>query len=288
MPEGGVETDWDNGKPADMASDNQASGWRPWWADDVLHALMFMTRLPVPAPARGDRPLLHTGWAFPLVGLLVGAFGGGVLWLGAHAGLPLLAAALIAVALTAFLTGALHEDGLADLADGFGGGDSKQRKIDIMRDSRVGSYGVLALVLATGLKTACLANIAIVAPWLAASGLAAAHVLGRTAILPIAYCLAPATATGLGGGAGRAKPVTTGLCLALGTLLSFSLLPGTGFIAAIAATALGGGAIALLAKRQIGGYTGDVLGGSEQVVECFVLIALTMLPATAAGFGWPA
>ena len=76
-------------------------------------------------------------------------------------------------------------------------------------------------------------------------------------------------------------------CLALGTLLSFSLLPGTGFIAALAATALAGGATALLAKRQIGGYTGDVLGGSEQVVECFILIALTMLPAGAAGFGWP-
>ena len=81
--------------------------------------------------------------------------------------------------------------------------------------------------------------------------------------------------------------MTTGLCLALGTLLSLFLIPGTGFIAALAATALAGGAIALLAKRQIGGYTGDVLGGSEQAVECFVLLALTMLPAGAAGFGWP-
>ena len=270
-----------------MASEKPASVWRPWWVDDLLHALMFLTRLPVPAPVRGDRPLMHTGWAFPLVGLLVGAVGGGTLWLGAHAGIPLLASALIAIALTAFLTGALHEDGLADLADGFGGGGTKERKIEIMRDSRVGSYGVLALVIATGIKAACLANLAIAAPWLAAFGLMVAHVLGRTAILPIAYCLAPATATGLGSGAGRAKPVTTGLCLALGTLLAFSLLPGTGFIAALAATALAGGATALLAKRQIGGYTGDVLGGSEQVVECFVLIALTMLPAAAAGFGWP-
>ena len=200
-----------------MASEKPASVWRPWWVDDLLHALMFLTRLPVPAP---------------------GAVGGGTLWLGAHAGVPLLAAALIALALTAFLTGALHEDGLADLADGFGGGGTKERKIEIMRDSRVGSYGVLALVIATGIKAACLANLAIAAPWLAAFGLMAAHVLGRTAILPIAYCLAPATATGLGSGAGRAKPVTTGLCLALGTLLSFALLPGTGFIAALAATAL--------------------------------------------------
>lgn len=270
-----------------MASKKPASVWRPWWADDLLHALMFLTRLPVPAPVRGDRPLMHTGWAFPLVGLLVGAFGGGILWLGAHAGIPLLAAALLALALTAGLTGGLHEDGLADLADGFGGGGTKERKIEIMRDSRVGSYGVLVLVIVTGIKAACLANLAIAAPWLAAVAFTAAHVLGRTAILPIAYCLAPATATGLGSGAGRAKPVTTGLCLALGTLLSLFLIPGPGFIAAMAATALAGGATALLAKRQIGGYTGDVLGGSEQTVECFVLLALTMLPAGAAGFGWP-
>ena len=137
-----------------MASKKPASVWRPWWADDLLHALMFLTRLPVPAAARGDRPLMHTGWAFPLVGLLVGAFGGSALWLGAHSGIPLLASALIALALTAFVTGALHEDGLADLADGFGGGGTKERKIEIMRDSRVGSYGVLALVIVTGIKAA--------------------------------------------------------------------------------------------------------------------------------------
>jgi adenosylcobinamide-GDP ribazoletransferase len=271
-----------------MVNKKPSSVWRPWWADDMLHALLFLTRLPVPAPIRGDRPLMHTGWVFPLVGLLVGALGGAALWLCAHAGIPVLAASLIALALTAFLTGALHEDGLADLADGFGGGGTQERKIEIMRDSRVGSYGALAVVICTGIKAACLANLAIVAPWLAAVGLMAAHILGRTAILPIAFCLAPATATGLGSGAGRAKPVTTGLCLAFGTVLSFALLPGIGFIAALAATALAGGGAALLAKRQIGGYTGDVLGGAEQAVECCVLLVLTMVPASAAGFGWPA
>lgn len=270
-----------------MASEKPAPRRRPWWADDIAHAAMFLTRLPISAPARTDRPLMHAGWAFPLVGLVTGALGGGALWLGAAAGLPLLAAALGALAVTAFVTGALHEDGLADLADGFGGGSTKERKIEIMRDSRVGSYGVLALVLATGLKAAALASIAVAAPWLAAFAFAAAQVLGRTAILPIAHFLAPATASGLGTGAGRPKAVTTGLCIALGTLICFSLLPGAGFVTALPAAALAALATAFLAQRQIGGYTGDVLGGSEQVVECAVLLALTLLPAGAAGFSWP-
>ncbi|MBO6560578.1 MAG: adenosylcobinamide-GDP ribazoletransferase [Nisaea sp.] len=270
-----------------MASERPAPVRRPWWADDLAHAAMFLTRLPVPALARTDRPLMHAGWAFPLIGLLTGALGGGALWLGASAGLPLLAAALCALAVTAFVTGALHEDGLADLADGFGGGGTKERKIEIMRDSRVGSYGVLALVLATGLKAAALANIAVASPILAACAFAAAHILGRSAILPIAYFLPPATASGLGTGAGRPKAVTTGLCIALGTLLTFSLLPGFGFIAALLAASIAALATALLARRQIGGYTGDVLGGSEQVVECFVLLALSALPTGAAGFLWP-
>ncbi|UUX52063.1 adenosylcobinamide-GDP ribazoletransferase [Nisaea acidiphila] len=270
-----------------MASEKPAPARRPWWADDLALALMFLTRLPVPAPLRAERPLMHAGWAFPLVGLLTGALGGGALLLGATVGLPLLAAALLALALGAILTGALHEDGLADLADGFGGGGTKERKIEIMRDSRVGSYGVLALVIVTGLKAAALANIAIAAPWLAAFAFAAAQVLGRTAILPVAYFLAPATASGLGTGAGRPKAVTTGLCIALGTLICFSLLPGAGFVTALIATSLAALATAGLAQRQIGGYTGDVLGGSEQVVECFVLLSLSLLPAGAAGFSWP-
>jgi len=270
-----------------MASEKTAPVRRPWWADDLVHAAMFLTRLPVPAPVRGDRPLMRAGWAFPLIGLVTGAFGGGVLWLGIWAGLPLLAAALCALAVSALLTGALHEDGLADLADGFGGGGTRARKIEIMRDSRIGSYGVLALVIVTGLKAAALAGIAAASPWLAAAAFMAAQILGRSAILPIAYFLAPATASGLGTAAGRPKAVTTGLCIALGTLLALLLLPGLGVVAAILAAGFAAFATALLARRQIGGYTGDVLGGSEQVVECSVLLALSTLPAGTAGWPWP-
>lgn len=270
-----------------MASEKPAPVGRPWWVDDLLHAALFLTRFPVPSPARVDRPLMHAGWAFPLVGLIVGGLGGGALWLGAEAGLPLLAAAVLALAVSAFMTGALHEDGLADLADGFGGGASPERKIEIMRDSRVGSYGVLALVFATGLKASALAGIAVAAPWLAALAFAAAHVMGRAIILPIAFFLAPASAGGLGTGAGRPKAVTTGLCLALGTLLTLVLLPGTGFAVAILAAGLGALTTAILAQRQIGGYTGDVLGGGEQVAECFVLLGLSMLAAGPSGFFWP-
>lgn len=270
-----------------MTRDNPAPTRRPWWADDLIHATMFLTRLPMPALARAERPLMRAGWAFPLVGILVGALGGGTLWASAGLGLPLLAAALLALLVTAIVTGGLHEDGLADIADGFGGGATRERKIEIMRDSRVGSYGVLALIIATGLKAAALANIAIHSPWLAGCSLAAAHVLGRSVILPIAYMLPPATARGLGTSAGRPKAVTTGLCLVLGILISLALLPGPGLLAGLAAATVAAGITGWLARRQIGGYTGDVLGGSEQVAECLTLLALSILPAGAAGFGWP-
>ncbi|HEY0836205.1 MAG TPA: adenosylcobinamide-GDP ribazoletransferase, partial [Azospirillum sp.] len=134
---------------------------RATWLDEIALATVFMTRLPI--RLRLDPEVdLHArsmGW-FPLVGAGVGLLAGGVYALTVWLNLPPTAAALLALAASAWVTGALHEDGLADVADGFGGGRSRERKLEIMRDSRVGSYGVLAVVFSVGLRASALAALA--------------------------------------------------------------------------------------------------------------------------------
>ena len=148
---------------------------------------------------------------------------------------------------TAFLTGALHEDGLADLADGF----AAERKSGKSRSCgiAVSALWSTGCCYRTGIKAACLANLAIVAPWLAAVGLMAAHSGAHGD--PANRLLSRPGDRHRASGAGRAKPVTTGLCLAFGTVLSFAPLPGIGFIAALAATAFAGGGAACSRKGRL-------------------------------------
>ncbi|MGH7005460.1 MAG: adenosylcobinamide-GDP ribazoletransferase, partial [Alphaproteobacteria bacterium] len=121
-------------------------------------AWMLLSRLPWPFPVPRDPSAIGRGvWAFPILGAILGALGGGVFWLGREIGVPSVVAATIAIGFLALVTGALHEDGLADTADGFGGGRTRERKLAIMRDSRIGAYGVLALALVTLLRIGALA-----------------------------------------------------------------------------------------------------------------------------------
>src|SRR5215469_1055652 len=134
------------------------NAFRDAWRDELVAALTFLTRLPL-GRARADAPppsLADTVWAFPVAGVVIGAIGGIAYAIARGLALPALAAALIAVATTALVTGALHEDGLADTADGFGGGATREAKLDIMRDSRVGSYGACALTLSLMLRWSAL------------------------------------------------------------------------------------------------------------------------------------
>jgi adenosylcobinamide-GDP ribazoletransferase len=215
----------------------------------------------------------------PLVGVTVGAVAGAVLALADGLGLPGLAAALLAVAAGFWVTGGLHEDGLADVADGFGGGGDAPRKLAIMRDSRVGTYGVAAIALSVLLRAAALAPLAAGAAGPLA--LVAAHALGRAAMVPVMRGLKPARADGLGHGAGRPDRGATATALILGALAALAALgPGPGgaaLLVALAAT----GAVAWLAVRQIRGYTGDVLGAVEQTVETAVLLTAAALLAPA-------
>jgi len=247
---------------------------------DVSAALGLLTRLPVGWLPQHDGAagFARSVWAYPLVGFGVGAAGGAVLAGGLALGLPPGAAALWSLAATLLLSGGLHEDGLADTADGFGGGRGRERKLAIMRDSRIGSYGVLALVLALGLRAALLPSLASGLP-AAAAACGAAAALGRGAILPLLRWLPAARPDGLA--AGLARPPGAALLAggALALLPAWALLPNP---VALAATLAAGGALLLLgwlARRQIGGQTGDVLGAAVVVVD---VVALTVLASMGA------
>jgi len=243
---------------------------------DVLHdgkvALAFLTRLPV----RPDRPWQGADLAasvamFPLVGILVGILGAVAFAAAAALGLPPLPAALLAIAALVCSTGALHEDGLADLADGLGGATRAQR-LEIMRDPRVGSFGVIALTLALAARAGALAALA--GPAEVGAALVAAAALSR-ALLPAAMLALPqARADGLAARAGRPHPARVAAAVAIALLIGLLLLPPLVAAIASAAAILAGAMVAWLAFRRLGGITGDVLGGVQQLAEIAFLFSL--------------
>jgi len=249
------------------------SAFRDAWRDEFFAALTFLTRLPL-GRAQTDTPLLSladTVWAFPVVGLVIGAIGGIAYVIAFALGLPALAAALVAVATTALITGALHEDGLADTADGFGGGATREAKLDIMRDSRIGTFGVLALIFSIRLRVVAIADIG--TRWHVFAALIVAHALSRGVLPAAMHRLDPARDDGLGAGAGR--PEQNQVLIALAIALAIAVV-AIGLRAGLSAAIVAGIvalAIGWLAQRQIGGQTGDVLGAIEQGAETAALLA---------------
>ncbi len=239
----------------------------------VLTAAQFLTRLPTPAVAFQPEALARSARYFPLVGQLVGG-GAALVLLAAGLVWSPAVAALLAVAAGILLTGALHEDGLADAADGLFGGASPSRRVEIMRDSRIGTYGVLALVLTLGLKVAALASLA---PVQAAWGLLAAHGGGRAAAVMVMARAPYAPAAG----SGKWTPAAVGGgSAAVAALIALWPLLGLPLWAAAASAVLaaaGGAALARLSVRRLGGYTGAVLGAVEQAFEAVFLLALAAL-----------
>jgi adenosylcobinamide-GDP ribazoletransferase len=245
---------------------------------DLSAALGLLTRLPTGCLPQHSSPAGFAGsiWAYPLVGLGIGAAGGAVMAAGLWLGLPPLVAALWSLAATLLLTGGFHEDGLADTADGFGGGRDRAHKLEIMRDSRIGSYGVLALVLALGLRATALAALAALPPHPATllAAAAAAAALGRGATLGLLRLLPPARHDGVAAGLGRPGGMPMLVGLALAALPAVLLLPPVAALAAILGTTLATLLLARLAWRQIGGQSGDVLGAGAVLGECVALTAL--------------
>lgn len=240
----------------------------------ITLAVQFLTRLPL----GGAGSYSPARWAaaprwFALVGLGLGLAGAGLLWALA-ALLPQPVAVLLVLAALLGLTGALHEDGLADAADGLGGGRDTAHALAIMRDSRIGSYGVLALILTLALQAACLMLMPLP---LAMAALVLAQTASRAlmagALAQGRYLRAKGAGSGLDRPLGRAGWAALGLTLLAATLLAGTL--GLGLGAGLGALALGAGAGAgwlALVRRKLGGDTGDTLGAAQMISATACLI----------------
>lgn len=238
-------------------------------AIDLPAALGLLTRLPVPvdgaaATARGAAAV----WAYPLAGVVVGLLQalamGVLLWLG----VPAVMTAALVLALAATVTGAMHEDGLADSVDGLWGGWDKVRRLAIMKDSHIGTYGVIALVLTLLLRWSALAMIA------GAGGFALALVVvaavSRAAMVGVMAALPHARDGGLSRAVGRPQPRVAWVAVGIGAGLALVTgYPGLVVVSAVVAVIW-----ALIARAKIGGQTGDILGATQQWAELALLIAV--------------
>ncbi|SDE74903.1 adenosylcobinamide-GDP ribazoletransferase [Rhodospira trueperi] len=240
--------------------------------DEISLALVFLTRLP---GVRTDwsRPLMSAAWAFPVAGAVVGLVGGGVAALLATLGAPPLLAATLGVAAAVLFTGALHEDGLADTADGIGSGRDRARSLEILRDSRIGAYGVLALIVSSLARVTALAALLEAGAWTAAlPAFVLAAALGRGAGPAVMAALPPARDDGVGAAAGRPAPAGVAVALVL-PLLAGLLVGGWPALPLALAPLVWLGWLAL---RRLGGTTGDVVGAAILLTETTALALLAM------------
>lgn len=246
---------------------------------DLRRCITFLTRLPLPGTTTEMAgPLAEGAWAFPLAGLVVSVPAAVVYAIAVSLGLASLPAAVLCIACMVALSGALHEDGLADVADGFGGGGNRERKLAIMRDSRIGAYGVVVLVLSLAARITAIAAIA--SPAAVTGAVIAAAALSRATMTGAMYALPAARSDGLGAGAGKPSARIVIASLTLGFVIALAALDWKGADTALVAAVLGGGAVAFLARRQIGGHTGDVLGAVQQAAEIAILLSLAALMAS--------
>jgi adenosylcobinamide-GDP ribazoletransferase len=251
-------------------------------------ALQFLTRVPVPAWVGWQAEWMNASARhFPAVGLLVGGVGAAVLWAAAHLW-PASVAVLLSMAATVWLTGAFHEDGLADTCDGLGGAVSRERALAIMKDSRIGSYGAIGLLLVLALKASAL------------HALALRDLNAALLALPLAHALSRAVAVGLlgwlpyAGDAEHAKAKPMAQQASAGTLMVAAGWCAVAMAVALVigwrerdvlVTALAAAAVAVLMARwlraRLGGYTGDTLGAAQQGAELAVYLALVASMAQA-------
>jgi len=241
---------------------------------DLRIAVSLSTILPAgPRAPVDDGEVARASWALPVAGLLVGLTGAAAYWVARKVGLPSDPAAVLALAGTVLITGAIHEDGLADTADGLGGGKGREQKLEIMHDSRIGTYGACALILSMIVRWSALATFA--DPLSVASALLVAHVAARATLPMLMWLVPPARSDGLSAGAGQPLWQSALVGAALGFLyLAF----GLGLAKAIVGFCLLSLCVGLwgwLATREVGGQTGDILGALEQVSEIAILLLVT-------------
>jgi adenosylcobinamide-GDP ribazoletransferase len=245
----------------------------------LLAAGALLTRVPIAShPSTAAADLAAAVPWFPVVGALVGAVVGSA-YAAALLIFPPLVAATLAVGSGILLTGAFHEDGLGDTADGLAGGSTPEERIRILRDPSLGTYGVCAVGLSILVRVSAVSSLG---PWEAAAALVAANALGRAAAVGLLGALPVAGGGGLGASyAGAVKPRHIALGIAAGAVLGAVALGFLALPAALGVT-LVGMLLRVLAKRRIGGLTGDILGAVEQAAEVVVLVTAV----AAATNGW--
>jgi adenosylcobinamide-GDP ribazoletransferase len=261
-----------------MKDETSFSGQIGKLLDELRATLLFLTRLPpslIGADAAIRPDFTVAARMFPIAGAVIGAAGGLVLILAWLLGLPALVGAGLAVAATMVLTGALHEDGLADSADSFGG-DTREKKLEIMDDSRIGTFGAAALVVSVLVRTAALAAIAVRWPLAAALALVAGEAISRAAVVRAWHDLPAARASSLANDTGPPdyNAMLLGIALAAGIVVVLAL-PALGWratvLGSVLSVAAAYGAIRLTAN-VLGGRTGDTLGACQQVTLVAFLI----------------
>lgn len=238
---------------------------------DIWLAAALLTRLRVPARQVDRRA--RAAWAYPLVGILTGGLAALIGMISLWLGLPPVIAALAALTCQIIATGAMHEDGLADTADGLWGGWDRDARLRIMKDSHIGTYGMLALLVSVLARWSALWLLFSAGTSIAVTALLAAGALSRAA-MPVLMCALPhARDSGLSHHVGRAGAATACLAAGFGTLIALLLL-GRGVFAPLFWVGLISLALGLVARRKIGGQTGDILGATQQVSEIAVLLSL--------------
>ena len=243
------------------------------YVHEILLAGVFLTRLPFPVP-KSVPTALHTRsltW-FPIIGAMIGVIGSLVYGICFLLGLPALVCALVTLSALILTTGALHEDGLADTVDGLCGGTTPEHKRLIMQDSRIGTFGVLALILSTGLRISVLSVLS--DWWTVVLVLIVLGMVSRMVVVVAMYC---ATAVKDHGLATRFHtPARHRICIALTITITITmLLLGVKIsIGLLSIVFMAVGSILCVSSRQIGGYTGDILGAIQVVSECIGFLFL--------------
>ncbi|MEO3415257.1 adenosylcobinamide-GDP ribazoletransferase [Roseovarius sp. CAU 1744] len=240
-------------------------------AADIARAIGLLTRLPLTDTdnSRGAAAV----WAYPLVGLIVGGLAAMTGTIAHWLGLPPALSALLSLATLIVLTGAMHEDGLADTADGFWGGWTREARLEIMKDSHIGTYGVIALILATAARWSALWLLFQAGPGVAGAGLIVSAALSRATMPTLMAYLPHARPSGLSHSVGAPPKPAAWVAWAIAALLAL-LLTGVAAFGLVVWAALMALVVARLARRKIGGQTGDILGACQQIAEIAVLFSL--------------
>lgn len=247
----------------------------------TLRALAFLTRLPPASRAfAGSHPLGLDAHAFPLAGIVAAAPSAAFVLLGDLVGLSAPTIAVAAVGLLVLVTGGLHEDGLGDVADGLGGHRPAARALEIMKDSRIGAYGALALILSLGFRIALVAELVARDPAAAALILLLVAAASRGAMAWLWSSLPSVAPGGLAGRMGRPSPRIGRIALGLG--MGFLILGGlfagglAGMVLSPLLALLALGQFRKLLIRRLGGQTGDCLGAGQQIAEMAMLLGFAL------------